>query len=60
MSVLMILLEIFSMVTCILALCFGILVIPYSIYNFVMFIIIKFKHWRYLNKNRKIDRKNKK
>lgn len=41
MEILMILLEIFDKVSCLVALVFGICLVPYSIYNSISFIINK-------------------
>lgn len=41
MKILMILLELCDIITCSLALCLGIIIIPYSIYNCVLFVINK-------------------
>lgn len=41
MGILMILLELFDIITCSLALCLGIIIVPYSICNCVLFVINK-------------------
>nr|DAI44946.1 MAG TPA: hypothetical protein [Caudoviricetes sp.] len=58
MEVLIFLLEIFDKITCLAALCFGIFIIPYSLYNAIMYIIIKIKYWRNSYENRRGNLKN--
>lgn len=58
MEVLIFLLEIFDKITCLLALCFGIFIIPYSLYNAIMYIVVKIKYWRSLYENRGSNIKN--
>lgn len=58
MEVLIFLLEIFDKITCLAALCFGIFIIPYSLYNAIMYIIIKIKYWRNSCENRRGNLKN--
>lgn len=58
MEILVLLLEIFDKVTCFAALCFGIFIIPYSIYNAIIYIITKIKYWRGLYENRRTIKKN--
>lgn len=58
MEVLIFLLEIFDKITCLAALCFGIFIIPYSLYNAIMYIIVKIKYWRNLYENRRGNLKN--
>lgn len=58
MEVLIFLLEIFDKITCLAALCFGVFIIPYSLYNAIMYIIIKIKYWRNSYENRRGNLKN--
>jgi hypothetical protein len=58
MEVLIFLLEIFDKITCLAALCFGIFIIPYSLYNAIMYIIVKIKYWRNSYENRRGNLKN--
>lgn len=58
MEVLIFLLEIFDKITCLAALYFGIFIIPYSLYNAIMYIIIKIKYWRNSYENRRGNLKN--
>jgi hypothetical protein len=58
MEVLIFLLEIFDKITCLAVLCFGIFIIPYSLYNAIMYIIIKIKYWRNSYENRRGNLKN--
>lgn len=58
MEVLIFLLEIFDKITCLVALCFGIFIIPYSLYNAIMYIIVKIKYWRNSYENRRGNLKN--
>lgn len=58
MEIIVMLLEIFDVITYILALCFGIFIVPYSIYNGSCYIINKIKYWRYLYENRRLINKD--
>lgn len=58
MEVLIFLLEIFDKITCLAALCFGMFIIPYSLYNAIMYIIVKIKYWRNSYENRRGNLKN--
>ena len=55
MGVFMIFLEIISSITCCFALCFGIFIIPYEIYNCISYMFSKIKLAKEkINENRKI------
>lgn len=58
MEVLVFLLEIFDKITYLVALCFGIFIIPYSLYNAIMYIVVKIKYWRISYENRRSNIKN--
>lgn len=51
MEILMILLKLFDIITCSLALCLGIIIVPYSIYNCVLFVINKMRCLFKINDN---------
>lgn len=58
MEIIIMLLEIFDIITYTFALCFGIFIVPYSTYNGACYIMNKIKYWRYLYENRRIINKN--
>lgn len=58
MEILSIIIEIIDRFVCMLGLCFGMAFILYSLYDMVMFIIIKIKYWWCLYENRKVNRRN--
>ncbi len=47
------LLELFDSITCMMALCIGIFIVPYSIYNGIMYLYNKIRYWRKLYENRR-------